>query len=81
MLLTGMWPHYEYQGEWEDLYKMIGKGVKRPYIDPSFYNRSVVEDTLIELMKGCWEQDFSKRISVFAVLKELYGVRGGYLQS
>ncbi|GAX22188.1 hypothetical protein FisN_19Lu259 [Fistulifera solaris] len=74
-LLTGMWPHYEYQGEREDLYNMIGKGLKRPYIDPSFYNRSTVEDTLIHLMKVCWEQDLMKRISVFDVLKELYYVR------
>jgi hypothetical protein len=83
MLLTGMWPHYEYQGERKDLYKMVGKGLKRPYIDPSFYNRSTVEDTLIRLMKACWEQDFMKRISVFDVLKELYRVRdqGGLSQS
>jgi serine/threonine protein kinase len=75
MLLTGMWPHYEFEEEDERLYELIGKGLKRPYIDPSFYNRSVVEDTLIHLMKACWEQDFMKRISVFDVVKELYRVR------
>lgn len=75
MLLTGMWPHYEYQGKRHDLYKLISKGLKRPYIDPSFHNRSTVEDTLIRLMKACWEQDVSKRMSAFDVLKELYLVR------
>ena len=75
MLLTGMWPHYEFQGQRKELYKLIRKGLKRPYIDPAFYNRSVVEDTLIQLMKACWEQKVSNRISVFDVLKELYHVR------
>ena len=74
-LLTGFRPHYEWTGKKRDLYGQIGEGLKLPYIDDRYRNRSDVESTLVKLMEACWVYDKRERASVFDVLKELYTLR------
>lgn len=76
VLLTGRWPHYEFFGNRrKELMNQIAYHERIPYVHPSFSNRSLVEDTLIELMHACWERDIHQRILVFQVLEQLYRVR------
>jgi hypothetical protein len=75
MILTGLWPHYNWDKERSVLYSKIADGTRRSFVDVRYRNRSDVESTLIRLMEAAWKQDPRYRASVFDVLKELYALR------
>ena len=75
VLLTGQWPHYDYEGARRKLIRAIRKGRRQPFIDPRYRNRSTIEAGLVRIMEQCWEFDYHKRVSVFEVRRQLYALK------
>ena len=48
---------------------------EKPYVDPRYRNRSVIEAGLVEVMEKAWEWDLDKRESIFKRLQQLYELR------
>jgi hypothetical protein len=76
ILLVGLWPFYQYDPEDSHTiqHKLI-EDTERPYVDPRYRNRSVIEAGLIPIMEQCWEWDLDKRLPIFDVVRQLYELR------
>ena len=48
---------------------------EKPYVDPRYRNRSVIEAGLVKAMEKAWEWDLDKRESIFDMLQQLYALR------
>jgi serine/threonine protein kinase len=68
-LLTGLWPYYN-QHDHKDIQKTTMEGI-RPYLDPRYQNRSMIEGRLVQIMNLCHELEPSERVDIFVVVKHL----------
>lgn len=70
-LLTGLWPYYdEYSHEISesDIKRQIVAG-KRPFVDPRYRTRSVIEKGLVKIMEKCWAQEREDRPTSYELVK------------
>jgi len=76
-LLTGLWPFYQYDPDGSDemIQELLTTEQARPYVDPRYRTRSVIEGGLVQIMEQCWEHDLDKRLSIFRVVQQLYDLR------
>lgn len=71
VLLTGLWPYYQYGMRKEKLKKSKIISGELPFVDDRWRTRSTIEGGLVKVMEQCWERDTSKRISIFDVVRQL----------
>lgn len=70
-ILTGLWPFYQYGTSSSKATQEKIKGGEKPYVDPRYRNRTLIEAGLVEVMEQCWESDWTKRLTSFDVVKQL----------
>jgi hypothetical protein len=76
ILLVGLWPFYQYDPDDEEIvHEKLINNTERPFVDPRYRNRSVIEAGLVDVMEQCWEWDLDTRLPIFDVVKQLYELR------
>jgi len=68
-ILSGLFPYYHEWSRW-NIEPMIAQGV-RPYLDPRYRNRSLIEGRLYDIMQACFEVNPEHRPSSFEVVRHL----------
>jgi hypothetical protein len=68
-LLTGLFPFYRTVSH-STIRKMVAEGHK-PFVDPRYRTRSMVEGRLVEIMEQCWEFYSSDRPTTFAAVEHI----------
>jgi len=78
-LLTGLWPFYGDEVRGQHKNDEMNKDIQlKPYVDPRYRIRSMIEGKLVEIMERCWEWHYEKRISIFEVIEFLRQVKEEY---
>jgi serine/threonine protein kinase len=68
-ILTGFMPFYE-RPNWDASIQALKDGEK-PFIDPRYRNRSLIESRLVDIMEATWAYDIQDRVNVFQVVRGL----------
>lgn len=59
----------------EFIQNLLIENKEKPFIDPRYRNRSIIEAGLVKVMEKAWEWDLDKRESIFEMLQQLYALR------
>ncbi len=71
-----MWPFYQYDPDDEaSVQTVLIDNTEKPYVDPRYRTRSLIEGELVNIMEEAWEWDLELRVSIFHVLQRLYRLR------
>jgi serine/threonine protein kinase len=73
VLLSGLYPYYSLR-ETKLIENTIANGT-RPYLDPRYKDRSIIEGSLFDIMQQCFEVDPVKRDDIFEVVRHLRGLK------
>ena len=73
VLLSGLYPYYTEWGT-KVIEKIIANGT-RPYLDPRYKERSLIEGGLYDIMQQCFEVDPDERVDIFSVVRHLRSIR------
>jgi hypothetical protein len=68
-ILTGFMPFYE-RKDWDASLEALKDGEK-PFIDPRYRNRSLIEGKLVEIMEPTWSYYIEDRANIFQVVQGL----------
>jgi Protein kinase domain len=74
-LLTGLWPYYQYGSRQDRNVIQRIRQCETPIVDARYRNRSFIEGGLVRIMEQTWECDYTKRVSIFSVVQQLYDLR------
>jgi serine/threonine protein kinase len=75
IMLTGLWPYYDFsESQSREVQKLALKGI-RPYINPAYGSRSIIESRLVELMFKCLDPDPAHRPDAFEIVRFLRSTR------
>jgi serine/threonine protein kinase len=75
ILLTGLWPYYEYPYDERETLQSLAIAGTLPYINSAYKTRSLIEKRMVEIMYRCMAQKASDRPDIFEVLRYLYETR------
>ena len=81
LLLTGLWPFYEYEGFDLNIPLQLTpsylerKNRQMPFVDERYRTKDFIHSKLVEIMELCWTKNSKDRISVFDVVTRLAEVK------
>jgi serine/threonine protein kinase len=72
-LLSGLFPYYTVMGT-KLIEEIIANGT-RPYLDPRYRERSLIEGGLYDIMQQCFEVEPEDRVDIFSVVRHLRAIQ------